>query len=180
MLIDAKRSSLLLVDVQENLAPVMADARAVYRGCGLLLRAAARLDIPVTASEQYPKGLGPTVGELAQLLPDGAAVEKIHFACSAEPAITDRLAGMGRDQVVIAGIEAHVCVLQSALGLKERGYQVFVVADACSSRLAANHQAAMQRLAANGVHVVTVEMAVFEWLHRAATPEFKELVALIK
>lgn len=180
MLIHAKRSSLLLVDVQENLAPVMADARTVYRGCGLLLRAAARLDIPVIASEQYSKGLGPTVGELAQLLPEGAVVEKIHFACSAEPAITDRLAALGRNQVVIAGIEAHVCVLQSALGLKEQGFEVFVVADACSSRLAANHQAAMQRLAANGVGVVTVEMAVFEWLHRAGTPEFKDLVALIK
>lgn len=180
MLMDAKRSSLLLVDVQENLAPVMADARSVYRGCGLLLRAAARLGIPVIASEQYPKGLGSTVGELAQLLPEGAVVEKIHFACSAEPAITDRLAGLGRDQIVIAGIEAHVCVLQSALGLKEKGYQVFVVADACSSRLAANHQAAMQRLAANGIGVVTVEMVAFEWLHRAGTPEFKDLVALIK
>ncbi|MBX9635347.1 MAG: isochorismatase family protein, partial [Magnetospirillum sp.] len=107
-------------------------------------------------------------------------VEKIHFACSAEPAIADRLAGFGRDQVVIAGIEAHVCVLQTALGLKEKGYQVFVAADACSSRLAANHQAAMQRLSANGVQVVSVEMVVFEWLHRAGTPEFKDLVALIK
>ncbi|MBC7950279.1 MAG: hydrolase [Rhodospirillaceae bacterium] len=180
MLINAKRSSLLLVDVQENLAPVMADARSVYRGCGLLLRAAARLDIPVTASEQYSKGLGSTVGELAQLLPEGAAVEKIHFACSAEPAITERLAALNRNQVVIAGIEAHVCVLQSALGLKALGFEVFVVADACSSRLAANHQAAMQRLATNGIGVVTVEMVVFEWLHRAGTPEFKDLVALIK
>lgn len=180
MLMDAARSSLLLVDIQENLAPVMADARSVYRGCGLLLRAAVRLGIPITASEQYPRGLGPTVGELKALLPDGAAVEKIHFSCAAEPAILDRLEGMGRKQVVIAGIEAHVCVLQSALGLKQKGFEVFVVADACSSRVTANHQAALARLAANGVHVVSVEMAVFEWMHRAGTPEFKELVGLIK
>lgn len=180
MLMDAKRSSFLLVDVQDNLVPVMADARAVYRGCALLLRAAARLGIPVIASEQYPKGLGHTAGELAQLLPEDAVMEKIHFACSADAAIAARLAALGRDQVVIAGIEAHVCVLQSALGLKAQGYQVFVAADACSSRQAGNHHAAMARLAANGIGVVSVEMVVFEWLHQAGTPEFKDMVGLIK
>jgi nicotinamidase-related amidase len=180
MLMDAERSTLLLVDVQENLAPVMADPRMVYRNCALLLRAAARLDIPVVASEQYPKGLGHTMGELAALLPEGAAMEKIHFACSAEPAIAEKLAALDRKQVVIAGIEAHVSVLQSALGLNAQGFEVFVVADACSSRLPANHQAALARLAANGIGVVTTEMAVFEWLHRAGTPAFKDMVALIK
>ncbi|HLO77001.1 MAG TPA: hydrolase [Magnetospirillum sp.] len=180
MLIEAARSVLLLVDVQENLGPVMADPRSVYRNCALLLRAAARLEIPVIASEQYPKGLGPTMGELRELLPDGAVVEKLHFSCAAEPAIAERLRGLGRSQVVVAGIEAHVCVLQTALGLKASGYDVFVAGDACSSRLAANHQAALARMAANGVDVVTTESAVFEWLHRAGTPEFKDLIALIK
>lgn len=180
MLIDAKRSSLLIVDVQENLAPVMADARAVYRGCTILLRAARRLEIPVLVSEQYPKGLGPTVGEVLAEAPPGAVVEKIHFSCAAEPAVRQRLDAFARPQVVIAGIEAHVCVLQSALGLKAAGMEVFVVADACSSRTPANHRAAMERLAAHGVGVVTVEMALFEWLHCAGTAEFKELSRLIK
>lgn len=180
MLIDASRSVFLLVDVQENLGPVMADPRSVYRNCALLLRAAVRLGIPVIASEQYPKGLGHTLGELAALLPEGAVAEKMHFSCAAEPAIAERLRMLDREQVVIAGIEAHVCVLQTALGLKAAGYEVFVAGDACSSRLATNHASALTRMAANGVDVVTTESAVFEWLHRAGTPEFKDLIALIK
>ncbi|MCR6628767.1 MAG: hydrolase [Magnetospirillum sp.] len=180
MLIDPQASSLLIVDVQENLGPVMADPRAVYRNCALLLRAAARLGIPVTVSEQYPKGLGPTLGELRELLPEGAVLEKLHFSCAADAGIAARLAGLDRPQVVVAGIEAHVCVLQTALGLKAAGYQVFVAGDACSSRLAANHQSALARMAANGVEVAATESVVFEWLQRAGTAEFKDLIALIK
>lgn len=180
MLIDAARSVFLLVDVQENLGPVMADPRSVYRNCTLLLRAATRLGVPVIASEQYPKGLGPTLGELRALVPDGGVIEKLHFSCAAEPAIAERLRSLGRPQVVVAGIEAHVCVLQTALGLKAAGYEVFVAGDACSSRVAANHASALARMAANDIDVVTTESAVFEWLHRAGTPEFKDLIALIK
>jgi nicotinamidase-related amidase len=180
MLLDAGKSSLLIVDVQENLAPVMADPRAVYRHCAVLLRAAARLEIPITVSEQYPKGLGHTVGELLALAPPGAQVGKMHFSCAADAALKQRLDAYGRPQVVIAGIEAHVCVLQSALGFKQAGYEVAVVQDACSSRNPDNHRAAMERLRANGVDIVTTEMVVFEWLHCAGTPEFKELSKLIK
>ncbi|MGE5506514.1 MAG: hydrolase [Actinomycetota bacterium] len=177
MLIEAARSSLLIVDVQDGLAPVMADPRRVYRGCAILMRAAARLGLPVVVSEQYPKGLGRTVGELLELAPEGAVMEKLHFSCAHDPALKARV---DTPQVVIAGIEAHVCVLQSALGFKAAGREVFVVADACASRTEANHQAAMARLAANGVQVVTVEMAVFEWLHCAGTPEFKDVSRLIR
>lgn len=180
MMIDAKRSSLLIVDVQQNLVPVMADPRAVLRGCTILLRAARRLEIPVLVSEQYPKGLGHTMGEVLAEAPEGAVVEKMHFSCAYEPAIMDRLGATGRQQVVVAGIEAHICVLQTALGLKAAGMEVFIVADACSSRDPANHRAAMDRLNANGVSVVTVEMALFEWLHCAGTDEFRELSRLIK
>lgn len=180
MLIDAARSCFLLVDVQQNLAPVMADPRGVYRGCTILLRAAGRLGIPVLVTEQYPKGIGHTMGELMEWVPDGAVVEKMHFSSAHEPAVMARVEAIGRPQVVIAGIEAHICVLQSALGLKAAGYDVFVVADACSSRDPANHRAAMDRLTASGVSVVTVEMALFEWMHVAGTPEFKELSRLIK
>ena len=180
MLIDAARSLFLLVDVQENLGPVVADPRAVYRNCGLLLRAANRLGVPVLVSEQYPKGLGPTLGELRQLVPDDAVMTKMHFSCAADPAIAARVRGLGRDQIVVAGTEAHVCVLQTALGFKQAGYQVFVAGDACSSRVAANHASALARMAAAGIGVVTTESAVFEWLHVAGTPEFKDLIALIK
>ena len=180
MLIEAQRSCLLIVDVQQGLAPVMSDPRRVYRGCGLLLRAAARLSLPVVISEQYPKGLGPTSGELLEYAPEGAVMEKLHFSCAADDGIRARLEGSRRDQIVIAGIESHVCVLQSALGFKQAGFSPVVVADACASRDPANYQAAMSRLADNGVEIVTVEMVIFEWLHRAGTPEFKELSALIK
>ncbi len=180
MLIEAARSLFLLVDVQENLGPVMAEPRPVYRNCALLLRAAARLDIPVIVSEQYPKGLGHTLGELRELAPAGAVMEKMHFSCAAEPTIAERVRASGRDQIVVAGIEAHVCVLQTALGFKAAGYDVFVAGDACSSRVAANHASALARMAANGIDVAASESVVFEWLHVAGTPQFKDLIALIK
>lgn len=185
MLLDANRSSLLIVDVQQGLVPVMSDPRRVLRGCGLLMRAALRLGVPLIISEQYPKGLGSTSAELLEWLPEGAlpadsVMEKLHFSCAADPGIRARLHGLGRDQVVVAGIESHVCVLQTVLGLKEAGFNPAVVADACASRDPANYQAAMARMAAGGAEVATVEMVLFEWLHRAGTPEFKEVSALIK
>ncbi len=180
MLIQAECSSLLIVDVQQGLAPVMAEPRRVYRGCGLLMRAAVRLGVPLVVSEQYPKGLGHTMGELAELAPEGSVMEKLHFSCASDPAILERFRQFRRKQVVIAGIESHVCVLQSALGFKAEGFEPAVVADACSSRTDASYQTAMLRLAAAGIQIVTVEMVIFEWLHRAGTPEFKELSALIK
>lgn len=180
MLIEAQRSCLLIVDVQQGLAPVMSEPRRVYRGCGLLLRAAGRLGLPVVISEQYPKGLGPTAGELLELAPEGAVMEKLHFSCAHDEGIRARLDGLGRDQIVLAGIESHICVLQSALGLQAAGFKPVVVADACASRDPANYEAAMARLAAAGITIATVEMVLFEWLHRAGTPEFKELSALIK
>lgn len=180
MLIDAARSCLLIVDVQDSLAPVMFDPRRVYRGCGLLMRAAARLELPVVISEQYPKGLGRTAGELLALAPEEAVMEKLHFSCAHDPAIRARIDGLGRPRIVIAGIESHICVLQSALGFKAAGYEPVVVADACASRTEANFNAAMARLADNGIEIATVEMVIFEWLHRAGTSEFKELSALVK
>lgn len=180
MLIRAEQSCLLIVDVQSGLAPVMFDPERVNRGCGILMKAASRLKIPVMVSEQYPKGLGHTVGELQPLVPDGAVMEKLHFSCAADPAIRKRIGALGRKQLVIAGIESHVCVFQSALGFKQLGFDVVVAADACASRTEMSWTISMNRLAANGVEVASVEMVAFEWLHRAGTPEFKEVSALVK
>jgi nicotinamidase-related amidase len=180
MLIQADQSSLLIVDVQQGLAPVMSEPRRVYRGCALLMRAALRLNLPMIVSEQYPKGLGHTAGELLELAPEGSVMEKIHFSCASDTAILERIQGFGRKRVVIAGIESHVCVLQSALGFKAEGFDPVVVADACASRTEHSYHTAMARMAANGIEIATVEMVIFEWLHRAGTPEFKELSALIK
>lgn len=180
MLMDAEKASLLVVDVQENLTPVVAEPRLVLRHCSLLLRAAERLAVPVTITEQYPKGLGPTMGELLALAPQGVVVGKMHFSCADEPAILTRLQAFARPQVVVAGAEAHVCVLQTCLGLKACGFDVFVVADACSSRKQSNHDLAMNRLAQTGIAVVSTEMVVFEWMKVAGTDSFKDLIKLVK
>jgi len=105
---------------------------------------------------------------------------KVHFSCADEPALLQRIASLARPQVVIAGMEAHVCVLQTALGLAERGYRVCVVADATGSRTSVSHATAMERLRMAEIMVVTTEMVLFEWLERADRPEFRALLALIK
>jgi nicotinamidase-related amidase len=180
MLLNSAESCLLVIDIQARLLPAMTAPSQVADNAAVLIRAAKRLQVPVLASEQYPQGIGRTVPEIAALLPAGCVAEKVHFSCLGDQALAARFDAMGRRQAVLAGIEAHVCVLQTAEDLLAAGRQVFVVADATSSRSPANHQAALQRLAAAGARIVTTEMVVFEWLARAATPEFRELSALIK
>jgi len=180
MLISAGRSCLFVVDMQSRLLPAMYDTTAVVRNCAILVRAARRLDVPVLAVELNPKGIGQTVEAVAELLPDGAMMQKIHFSSHAEPEIRSRVAGTGRRQLVVAGMEAHVCVMQTALDFAAAGYETFVVADATASRTRENRAAGLARLRDNGVGIVTTEMVVFEWLHRADAPAFRELLQLIK
>ncbi len=180
MLLSANRSCLVVVDVQERLAPVMHDPEQVSRNCGVLIQAAQRLGVPMLVTEQYPRGLGRTVPELASLLPEAPVVEKVHFSSAAVPEFRERFEALGRDQAVIGGIEAHICVLQTALGLKQAGHRPFVVADATSSRTPANRDAALQRLRANNVDIVTTEMVVYEWLGQAGSDAFRELSRLTR
>ena len=180
MLLDMQKSCLLIVDVQEKLAPVMSDPRRVIHNCTLLLRFAKRLTIPATVSEQYPHGIGPTVFDLREWIPEGCVISKTHFSCLAEPALAKRLGAIARPQVVVAGIEAHICVLQTVFDLLGQGNEVFVVADACASRRPENETLALDRLRQGGASVVSLEMVLFEWLRAAGTPEFKELAPLIK
>lgn len=180
MLISRDKSCLLVVDVQARLAPAMHGEQAVVDNTRLLLKAARRLDVPVLVSEQYRRGLGPTVDAVAEHVPAGSVVEKMHFSCLNDAGFAERFRRTGRPMAVVAGIEAHVCVLQTAEQLLEAGADVFVVADATSSRTPANHGAALDRMRQAGARVVTTEMVVFEWLEKAGTPEFKELSALIK
>jgi len=180
MLLSPERSALVVVDVQERLAPAVHASDRVVHNVGVLLQAADRLGVPVLVTEQYPKGLGHTVGPLKERLPDGAVVEKIHFSACGEPGFVERLDSLGRDQIVLTGMEAHVCVLQTALGLRSLGRTVYIVADATSSRTPGNAELGIERMRENGVEIVTTEMAVFEWMQRAGTPEFKALSALIK
>jgi isochorismate hydrolase len=180
MLLDADRSFLAIIDIQERLLPVMADPRQVLWGAAVLMRAAGRLSIPLVVTEQYPKGLGSTQADLNPYIPEGALFTKMHFASSGEAGFLERVGGFKRPQAVLAGIESHICVTQTALGLKAAGYDVFVVLDAISSRQASSIEVARQRLIRNGVDIVTVEMVLFEWLKTANNPAFKELSALIK
>src|SRR5262245_10835882 len=163
MLIGRDRSCLLVVDIQEKLLPAMQDPMLVVRNAGILMQAAARLGIPILVSEQYPQGLGPTVAELRHLAPADAVLAKMAFSCADDPALSQRLADLQRPQAIICGIEAHVCVLQTALGLlrQKGGITPIVIADATSSRTDANREAGLARLRADGVAIATTEMAVF-------------------
>jgi nicotinamidase-related amidase len=181
MLMRADLSVLFVVDVQERLLPAMADPGAVEAGAARLMRGARRLGVPLLVTEHYPQGIGPTVASLAGLCTPGERVGKIHFSCADEPGVRDVLSLLApRRQAVLCGIEAHVCVLQSALGLSALGWQVSVVADAVGSRRDGDRNVALARLEAAGITIVTTEMVLFEWLGRAGTDAFKDLLKLIK
>lgn len=181
MLLDASRSHLIVVDVQQRLLPAILDGEHLLQRIAVLLQGAQRLNVPVTVTEQYPKGLGPTVGAVSEALPPGAVVlPKLSFSAARDSAIVERLKSQGRDQLVICGTEAHVCVLQTALGFRASGFEVAVVSDAISSRAAASVSAACARLIHAGCQWVTTEMVIFEWLAQAGTDDFRALSALIK
>jgi nicotinamidase-related amidase len=179
MLIEHAKSQLLLIDVQEKLLPAMVDPAGITRQIGILLTAARQLVIPVLACEQYPAGLGPIIAEVAHFLRPDEVLAKTEFSCFANPALRQRLEA-APEQLILAGVEAHVCVLQSALDLAAAGRQVFVVTDAVSSRVSDSKSVALQRLAAAGVNLVTTEMVLFEWLRRSDQPSFKPLSRLMR
>ena len=179
MLLSAERSLLLVIDIQDRLMPAIFEGERVVRKSAALMAAAAEMAVPVLITEQYPKGLGHTA---PVLLESGGyeMFEKITFSAARTPAVSDRLAVLGRDQIVICGAEAHVCVQQTAIDLKVAGYEVFVVADAISSREPDNARLAIERMRGLGLQVLSSEMVIFEWLERAGTPSFKAVLPLIK
>ncbi len=176
MIIERDTSSLIIVDVQEKLCPVMDDPRRVIYNSSRLLRAAALLDVPVTVTEQYSKGIGHTMADLRPYYDPSVVIEKITFACTKEPTFTQRMTTLNRPQAVVAGIESHVCVLQTCLGLLAAGTEVFVVEDACSSRHPSDIALAMDRLRTAGAAVVSTEMVLFEWLGRGDDPQFRTIL----
>lgn len=174
MLMRAEDSTLLVVDMQERLLAHVHDWQRILDSVIWLVRVARKVGVPVMASEQYPKGLGSTQADLAALLPPGTVAAKNHFSCVAAQCLAG-LPGADRRQVVICGIEAHVCVMQTALELREQGRAVFVVADAVSSRRADDRTLALARMRDHGIGIVTHEMVAFEWLQKAGTPLFKDI-----
>jgi len=174
MLIDAHRSQLLVVDLQERLLPAIRDGERVVANVLWMVRAAQRIGVPVAAVEQYAKGLGPTVRAVRGLLPEAAIAAKSHFSCVAAQCLA-ALPGSDRAQIVLVGIETHVCLLQSALELIEEGKEVFIVADAVGSRHEIDRDLALARMRQEGARIVSREMVVFEWLGEADTPLFREV-----
>jgi len=175
MLLSAHRSLLLLVDLQERLLPAIHGHEEVVENARWLLGVARALDVPVLVSEQYPNGLGPTTEALRRELPEGCVMEKTHFSCAAAPSCRERIEETERRQVVIGGVEAHVCALQTAIGLRERGYTACVVAEAVSSRRPADKALALARLRDEGVVVLSREMVAFEWLGDSSHERFREV-----
>jgi len=176
----APRSLLVIVDVHERLLPTIAEADRVVQQCRALMTMAKSIGVPVLVTEHVPHKLGPTVDALKALVSADQIAAKRHFSAADEPAIAQRVAAAGRPQLVIAGLESHVCVLQTALGFAERGYRPHVVADASGSRKEEWRALAMDRLRGAGIPVVTAEMVMFEWLEHAERAEMRELIALIK
>ncbi len=174
MLIDTDRSMLLVIDLQERMVPVIGDHAEVVANAVWLVRIAQKLGVPVAATEQYAKGLGRTVPAIRTLLPEDAIGGKTMFSSVAAQCLVP-LPGHDRPQVVLVGVETHVCVLQTALELLEEGKEVYVVADCVGSRRELDRDTALARLRQEGVRIVTREMVVFEWLGEAATPLFREV-----
>jgi nicotinamidase-related amidase len=168
-------SCLLVVDLQERLLPAIHQADQVVAHGGWLIQIARRLGVPVLASEQYPRGLGHTVTAIRELLPAEAFMEKNHFSCAADRDCMRRIDALGRDQIIVIGTEAHVCVLQTALDLRTASKEVYLVADAVSSRSPRDVELALERMRAEGVRIVSREMVAFEWLRQAGTDRFRAI-----
>jgi nicotinamidase-related amidase len=174
----AADTGLLVIDVQEKLMPKIPNGDALVRNLAFLIDGAKLLGVPVQATEQYPKGLGPTLPELAQRLPDRP--DKLAFSCCAIPAVVDGFRRAARPKVVLAGIEAHVCVLQTALDLLAQDFRVYLPTDAVASRFPLDHDMALRRLERAGAILTTTETVVFEWTGGAQHPRFKEVSRLVQ
>ncbi|MDR2220365.1 MAG: hydrolase [Methylobacillus sp.] len=174
-------SQLVIIDVQEKLCGVMQPQAlaTVVKNCAILLQAAQLLEIPVLHTEQYPKGLGATVADLGDWLRPENAIEKTCFSCCDEPAFSARL-HRDRPQIVLAGMETHICILQTALQLHASGKQVFVAEDAVLSRNETHKQNALARLRHAGIIVSNTESVIFEWLKAAEGDAFKQVSKLIR
>ena len=177
LLCDPADSTLLIVDTQVRLMPAIHDAEGVVRRCILIATAARELGIHVIGTEQNPDGLGPLLPEIGALC--DTTLSKFHFSAPREPGFLERLPA-GRDTVVVTGCEAHVCALQTALGLLDTGHAVKWVADAVGSRHPHDRLAATERARRAGADIVTTEMVIFEWLGSSEHAAFRRLLAMVR
>lgn len=179
-MISTKDTLLLVVDVQGKLATVVADAELVEKNIGKLLRACKLLGVPVIHTEQYPKGLGHTVEPLKALLGDQAPFEKLSFSCCGNEEFMKRLRSLGRNDILVVGMEAHVCVYQTSVELLDFGYNVHIVTDAVSSRSEENRQLGIRCIERAGGVPTSTEMAIFELVRVAEGETFKSISKIVK
>ena len=172
--------SLVVVDVQGKLARLMHEKETLFKNVCILIKAAKALDIPITWCQQVPESLGPTIDEVAELLGDLQPVNKSAFSCCGDENFNSAVNAFGRGQIILCGIETHVCIYQTATDLTRKGYQVCTIADAVSSRTFENKHIALSRMAAEGVTIASTEMVLFELLQTAEHEKFREIARLIK
>ena len=179
-MLDIYNSCLVVVDVQGKLAQLMHGKDVLFKNIQILIRAAQFLEIPLLWCQQCPEALGPTVPEIAQWLTDHEPINKAAFSCCGDEQFNDKLNALARGQILLCGIETHVCIYQTAIDLLRKGFEANVIADAVSSRALENKQIALQRMAAEKANLYCTEMTLFELLRTAEHPRFKEVAKLIK
>lgn len=179
-MLEIQNACLVVVDVQGKLAQLMFDKEFLFKNIRILIQAARILDIPILWCQQVPEALGPTVPEVAELLADEEPIDKACFSCCGDERFTAELNALGKEQVLLCGIEAHICIYQTAMDLMEGGLDVTIVADAVSSRTEQNKETALDRLSAEGANISSTEMALFELLKTARHPQFREIARLVK
>ncbi|MCI0692650.1 hydrolase [candidate division KSB1 bacterium] len=179
-ILNRQQTALLVIDIQDRVHAVMRYREEVESNAQKLIRGCQLLQVPIFLTEQYPKGLGHTISSIRYALQAALPIQKMTFSCCGSDELMLALREKGIRQVILAGIETHVCVLQTALDLLANDFQVHVARDAVSSRRELDHQTALQRLTQAGAIITTVEMALFELMVRASSAEFKEVSKLIK
>ncbi|MHC4070895.1 MAG: hydrolase [Planctomycetota bacterium] len=179
-MLDTEKCCLVVVDVQGKLAQLMHGKEALFKNIQILITVAKILQIPILWCQQCPDALGQTIPEIAQLLADNEPINKAAFSCCGDDQFNSKLNELSRNQILLCGIEAHVCVYQTAVDLLGKGFDVNIVADAVSSRTPDNKQIALSRMAAEGADISSVEMALFELLRTAEHPKFRQIAKLIK
>jgi nicotinamidase-related amidase len=179
-MLEQKDCCLVVVDVQGKLAQSMFDKERLFDNIQILIKAAKILGIPLIWCQQCPQALGPTVLQIAELLTESEPIDKSGFSCCGADKFNARLRTLGRQQVLLCGIEAHVCIYQTTIDLLRKDYVVDVIADAISSRTLENKQLAIQRMVSEGAHISSTEMAIFELLKTAEHAKFKQIAELIK
>ena len=179
-MLDIQKCCLVVVDIQGKLAQLMYEKENLFKNIRILISAAKILDIPIIWCQQCPEALGPTVPEIAQLLTGNEPINKSSFSCCGKEKFNSELKDLGRRQVLLCGIEAHVCIYQTAVDLLDSNYDVTVLADAVSSRTLENKQTSLKKMDGEGAGISCVEMILFELLRTAEHPHFKQIAKLVK